>query len=265
MKKSIIFAGLLASTYTVYAGDNLHWNYSGPSGPEHWVTLSPDNFSCSGKNQSPINLRGFIKADLEPIKFDYLQGANEILNNGHTIQVNYQKGSSIEIDRQTFGLLQVHFHAPSENHINGQSYPLEAHFVHANQAGDLAVIAMMYKEGIPTQGLKIEFDKHQRKTVRVTGSANKTLQQIWSVMPAEVGVTYELPEMINLDDLLPKNKDYYRFNGTLTRPPCSEGVRWLVMKDAVIVSKKQIDDFSAILQESNNRPLQPINARSVLE
>ncbi len=265
MKKAIIFSGLLAVTNSVYAEETPHWSYSGHDGPENWAALSADNFACSGKNQSPINLTGFIEAELDPIKFDYTLGAHEIINNGHTIQLNYQKGSSVEVDGQTFDLLQVHFHAPSENHINGQSYPLEAHFVHANKGGELAVAAVMYKQGIPNQGLKIELDKTQRKTIRSTASPNKILKQIWSVMPSKTGEKYELTEMINLADILPKNKDHYRFNGSLTTPPCSEGVRWLVLKDAVIVSKEQIKDFSDVLYEPNNRPLQAINYRFVLE
>lgn len=265
MKKAIIFAGMLATINSVYAGETAHWSYSGHDGSESWVALSADNFACSAKNQSPINLTGFIKADLDPIKFDYAQGTNEIVNNGHTIQLNYQKGSNIEVDGQIFNLLQVHFHAPSENHIKGQPYPLEAHFVHANEGGDLAVIAVMYKQGLPNQRLKIELDKTHGKMIRTAASPNKILKQIWSVMPTQTGEKYALTEMINLDAILPQNKDHYRFNGSLTTPPCSEGVRWLVMTDAVTVSKEQIEDFSDVLYESNNRPLQAINSRYVLE
>ena len=123
----------------------------------------------------------------------------------------------------------------------------------------------MYQKGIPNQGLKVELDKTHRKTIRSDASPNNTLKQIWSVMPTKSGETYELTEMINLKAILPKNTDYYRFNGSLTTPPCSEGVRWLVMKDAVTVSTKQIDGFSNVLHESNNRPLQAINSRFVLE
>ena len=123
--------------------DKIHWTYSGEHGAENWVKLSPDNYACSGKNQSPINLSGFLDADLTPIQFDYKKGGSEILNNGHTVQVNYEKGSSIEVDGKSFALLQFHFHAPSENHINGKSYPMEVHFVHADNNGNLAVVAVM--------------------------------------------------------------------------------------------------------------------------
>ena len=121
MKLVIVFALV---TLSGCATQNAHWGYSGQQGAKNWATLSSDNFACSGKNQSPINLTGFIESDLPPIQFNYQRGGYEILNNGHTAQVNYEKGSRIEVDGQVFELLQFHFHAPSENHINNKSYPL---------------------------------------------------------------------------------------------------------------------------------------------
>lgn len=266
MKKSILLAAVMMASTSVYAAENAAWGYSGQLGAKHWVTLTADNFACSGKNQSPINLTGFIEAELQPIKFSYHTGANTIINNGHTIQVNSEKGSSIEVDGQKFNFLQVHFHAPSENHINGQSYPLEAHFVHANDQGDLAVVAVMYQSGKPKKDLEVQTDKFGDKVVKaVISPQDKMLAQLWSVMPAQAGEKHEFAERINLKGLLPKHRDYYRFNGSLTTPPCSEGVRWLVMKEVVTVSKAQIDAFSAVLDEPNNRPLQPVNARPILQ
>jgi len=218
--------------------------YSGQTGSENWATLSADNFACTGKNQSPINLTGFIEADLTPIKFDYQQGGHEVINNGHTIQVNFNEGSSIELDGHSFNLLQVHFHAPSENHINGKSYPLEAHLVHADKDGNLAVVAVMYEQG---------------------SLAHDGIKAIWSSMPEKAGETQKLPAMMNVSGILPKSREYYRFNGSLTTPPCSEGVQWLVMKDSVVVEKQQIDAFVNVLHESNNRPIQAINSRAILK
>lgn len=220
-----------------------HWGYSGHEGSENWAALSADNFACSGKNQSPINLSGFIEADLAPIKFNYEPGGDEILNNGHTVQINYKKGSSITLDGKTFELLQFHFHAPSENHINGNSYPLEAHLVHADKDGNLAVVAVMFKEGNTNSGLK----------------------DAWSIMPKHAGDKHQLPNQLNVNNILPNSREYYRFNGSLTTPPCSEGVRWLVMKDAITASKQQIEAFSSVLHEPNNRPLQAVNARPILK
>jgi len=267
MKKSFLLAAVLACCTThVYAADNNNWGYSGHQGPENWSSLTADNFACSGKNQSPINLTGFIESELKPIKFSYQTGGNVIINNGHTIQVNYEQGSRIELDGQAFNLLQVHFHAPSENHINGHSYPLEAHFVHASKQGDLAVVAVMYEEGTPKTVLEVHTDEFRDKVVvAVMSPQDKMLEKLWEVMPTAAGTKHELKARVNVDKLLPKHRDYYRFNGSLTTPPCSEGVRWLVMKEVVTVSKEQINAFEAVLHEPNNRPLQPINARPVLQ
>ncbi len=225
------------------ATQSSHWGYSGHEGSKNWATLSSDNFACSGKNQSPINLSGFIEADLAPISFNYGLGGYEILNNGHTVQINYKKGSSIALDGITFNLLQFHFHAPSENHIKGSSYPLEAHLVHADKDGNLAVVAVMFKEGYENSGLK----------------------DAWTIMPEHAGDKHQLPKQLSVNNILPNNREYYRFNGSLTTPPCSEGVRWLVMKNAITASKQQIDAFASVLHEPNNRPLQPVNARPVLK
>jgi carbonic anhydrase len=243
LKKLILFVCAVLASSHVYSENKSDWGYSGHGNPENWVKISSDNYACSGKNQSPINLSGFIEADLSPIQFNYKQGGYEILNNGHTVQVNYEKGSSINIDGHTFDLLQFHFHAPSENHINDRSYPLEAHLVHADKIGNLAVVAVMFEEG----------------------SANKGLKNAWSMMPKDTGDRHELPEVVAVDDLLPKNRDYYRFNGSLTTPPCSEGVYWLVMKNSMVASKAQINAFSDVLHEPNNRPLQTVNSRVILK
>jgi len=261
----MIFAVAMISAASVYAKSNAHWGYSGHEGPKNWATLTVDNFACSGKNQSPVNLTGFIAADLKPLKFNYQLGGYEIINNGHTVQVNYENGSSLELDGQTFNLLQVHFHAPSENHINGQSYPMKAHLVHANEQGDLAVVAIMFKQGIPNKDLAVKKDKYGNRVIVATPSANRWLKTIWSKMPKNAGEKHALLEKVNVADILPKDQAYYRFNGSLTTPPCSEGVRWLVIKDIVPVEKQQINAFINILHEPNNRPIQPINSRNILQ
>ena len=265
MKKLLLFALALTTANGAYAAEGTQWGYSGHEGPKNWASLTADNFACTGKNQSPINLTGFIEAELKPIKFSYQVGGDEIINNGHTIQINYEQGSRIELDGQLFNLLQVHFHAPSENHINGQSYPLEAHFVHASKDGDLAVVAVMYEEGTPKTMLKVHTDEFRDKVVvAVMSPQDKTLEELWKVMPILSGDKHILNNRVNVDKLLPKHRDYYRFNGSLTTPPCSEGVRWLVMKEVVTISKKQINAFKAVLHEPNNRPIQVINARPIL-
>lgn len=265
MSKLIIMAAAIISTSAVYAESSFNWGYSAHNGSENWATLSADNFTCTGKNQSPINLTGFIDADLPPLEIDYQQGGHEVVNNGHTIQVNYEEGSSIKLDGHTFNLLQTHFHAPSENHINGQSYPLKAHLVHADVLGNLTVIAVMFAQGPPNTGLEVKTDKYGSRLIVAAPSANKWLKKTWSVMPQSAGKKHTFSDKVNVANILPKNRDYYRFDGSLTTPPCSEGVRWLVMKEIVTVSKQQIDTFRDVLHEPNNRPLQAINSRIILK
>jgi carbonic anhydrase len=143
----LIIAGLWLTTI-VLAEEKSHWDYSGNEGPEHWGELAPEYSPCSeGKNQSPVNLTGIIECDLSPIAINYQSGGNEIVNNGHAIQVNYRQGSTFTVDGHEFELKQFHFHSPSENTIEGHSFPMEAHFVHADREGKLAVIAVMFKTG----------------------------------------------------------------------------------------------------------------------
>ena len=243
MKKTIVVTCAMIISTSAFSSGNSHWGYSGHQGPENWAKLSADNYSCVGKNQSPINLSGFTESQLKPITFNYKSGGHEILNNGHTVQVNYKKGSNIEIDGKIFNLLQFHFHAPSENHINGQSYPLEAHLVHTDKKGNLAVVAVMFAKGVE----------------------NKELNKAWKMMPKHKGDKHTLSNLVDVVKILPKQQDYYRFNGSLTTPPCSEGVRWLVMKHIASASKQQIEAFKHVLHEPNNRPLQAINARTILK
>jgi carbonic anhydrase len=234
----------LCMTSIVLAGEKAHWGYSGHEGPEHWGKLDPEYALCSdGKNQSPVNLTGMIESDLPPITINYKSGGNEIVNNGHSIQVNYKPGSTIKVNGNEFELQQFHFHSPSENTIEGQSYPMEAHFVHADKDGNLAVIAVMFE----------------------AGEKNAELEKAWAHMPENAGEKGELPLSVDANILLPHDQDYYRFNGSLTTPPCSEGVWWLVMKDFQSASKEQIAKFANTMHHLNNRPLQPVNARAIMK
>lgn len=242
--KNIVLAGFVILSINAYCGGKVHWGYSGKNGPSHWGELDKSFEMCSkGKNQSPINLKNFLDVDLKPIKFNYGSSARDIVNNGHTIQVDFRKGSEIRIDNIDFQLLQFHFHTPSENHIKGKEFPMEAHLVHVDNKGNIAVIAVMFE----------------------LGKANPLLATLWKKMPEKTGEMHQFFNACKANGLLPEDKDYYRFNGSLTTPPGTEGVRWFVMKKSLSVSKEQVKKFAHVMHHPNNRPLQPINARVILK
>lgn len=239
MRKFYPVGLLLLAASSVFAGESDDWSYTGQQGPEHW---SESAAACGGVNQSPINLIGFIEADLAPVEFHYEQSDSEIVNTGHTIQVNVAKGNHIVVDGIEFGLLQFHFHTPSENLIKGKSFPLEVHLVHADRDGNLAVIAVMFSEG----------------------EENKMLAQLLPNIPKNPGGKAALPIAPSADGIMSPDRDYYRFNGSLTTPPCSEGVRWLVLKQPMTISSVQLQQLAAVMKP-NNRPVQPTNSRVILQ
>lgn len=227
------------------SGGNTHWGYSGEGGPENWGHLSPEFEVCGkGKNQSPIDISSMIESELPPISFSYKSGSLDVINNGHSIMESFAPGNSITLDDHTYELKQIHWHTPSENHVNGQAFPMEAHLVHADKQGNLAVIGIMYTDG----------------------RENSSIANIWNNMPAKIdAVNKDDSITVNPEDMLPPNRDYYLFNGSLTTPPCSEGVRWMVMKNPIEASAEQIKQFHSIFQVDTNRPVQPIYARPVLQ
>ncbi len=224
--------------------ESLHWSYSGQSGPEYWATLSSEFRLCGeGTSQSPINLSGFAKGELDPLIIDYEQGGNSVVNNGHTVQVNFESGSSLVVENRSFELKQFHFHKPSENTIEGISFPMEMHLVHADEHGALAVLAVLF----------------------MVGDNNTALESIWAEMPAVTNEPEELSIRVNAEHLLPSSREYYRFDGSLTTPPCSEGVLWLVLANQVSVSADQVGLFRNEIGHSNARPVQSLHGRSILE
>ena len=222
-----------------------HWGYEGAEGPDHWGDLSASFGACkTGKEQSPINIGKTEKGNLPAIQFDYKPAPLAVLDNGHTIQVNYAPGSVIEVGGHRYELKQFHFHHPSENEVAGKSFPLELHLVHADADGKLAVVGILLSTG---------------------PKGNSTLQSVWDNLPKEKnqeakpsGIT------INAAELLPKEHAYYSFSGSLTTPPCTESVTWLVVKAQGEVSAAQLSVF-AQLYPHNARPVQPQNSRVVRE
>lgn len=233
---------IAAATPALAVTPGTHWDYTGEAGAEHWAQLTPEFAACAGKNQSPIDLRGTLDAALAPLQIHYRAGGTEVGNNGHAFQVGYTPGSYLTLDGQRYELVQFHFHVPSENHIQGRAYPLEAHLVHADPQGQLAVLAVMFEEG----------------------AAHPLLEQLTPALPA-AGQRAPLRPTLDARGLLPQTLDYYRFNGSLTTPPCTEGVRWLVLKQPVSASRAQIGGLRDALGHANARPLQPVNARVLVE
>lgn len=224
-----------------------HWS-SDPadkaSGPANWAKLKADWAICSeGKRQSPIDIRDVIPADLPPLEPTYQAVQLAIVDNGHTVQVNTPGAGSLMVEGESYDLMQFHFHRPSEEKINGKAFDMVAHLVHRSGSGKLAVIA------VPIQGEK--------------KAESKLLRTLWNNLPLEAGKPM-LPEGISIDpsQLLPKNRAYYTYMGSLTTPPCTEGVRWFVFKQPLAASPEQIASFGK-LYPNNARPAQASNGRTV--
>ena len=238
---SLAIAVLAAMTFPLaHAADKgaPHWGYEGEAGPNAWGKQFP---TCGvGKAQSPIDIKGPFDKATRSIKPDYKEGALKVVNNGHTIQVNVDSGSKLQIDKESYDLLQFHFHRPSEEKIDGKPSAMVAHFVHKSATGKLAVVGVLLNEG----------------------NENATLKTIFAAAPKAEG-----PEVVvkgakmNPASLLPANLGYYSFEGSLTTPPCTEGVTFYILKSPVTMAKAQIDAFPFKL---NARPVQPLNGRKIV-
>lgn len=223
--------------------DPAHWTYQGETGPLNWAKLSPANAKCdTGLRQSPIDIRDGIKVDLEPIMFDYKSSRFAVIDNGHTIQVNMGAGNYISVLGQNYELVQFHFHKPSEERVNGKSFEMVVHLVHKDADGKLAVVAVLIERG----------------------KAHSVIQQVWNNLPLEKNEAVNALAMLDLTQILPVKRDYYTYMGSLTTPPCSEGVLWLVMKEAIEISPEQLMIFSR-LYPMNARPIQKSSGRLIKE
>jgi carbonic anhydrase len=221
-----------------------HWTYGGDMGPQHWGDMNAGNRVCSlGFQQSPIDLSAAISADPGSVSVDYKPTTLRVVNNGHTIQCNTDPGSSMTLDGQNFRLLQFHFHHPSEHAMDGRRFDMEAHFVHINDAGMLAVL-----------GVFIE-----------PGGENDVLAPVWQNMPKTAGPERKISSvMIEPVRLLPAKREYYRYLGSLTTPPCSETVIWSVFNQPVQASSAQVGQFASLFN-MNARPLQGLHRRLLLK
>lgn len=219
------------------------WGYEGAGAPANWAQLDARNAVCaSGKRQSPIDIRDGIKVDLEPIRFDYRPSTFRIVDNGHTISVNVGD-SRFSLTGKTYELDDIHFHRPAEMLINGQRHEMSIHLVHRSLDGAVAVVALLLERG----------------------AEHPEIQTLWNYLPLEKNTPVQPPKaVINPARLLPESAQYYTFMGSLTTPPCTEGVTWIVMKQPVQVSDEQIRIFSR-LYRNNARPVQAANERLIKE
>lgn len=221
----------------------VEWSYEGAGGPENWARLDPRNSLCgTGQRQSPIDIRDGIKVDVEPIQFRYRPSRFRITDTGRTVEVHLGD-NAFSLTGKTYTLQQINFHRPSEERIDGRRFEMSAHLVHRADDGQLAIIAVLLERG----------------------TENPFIQTLWNNLPLEKHLSVEPPSAsIDLESLLPKSRNYYAYMGSLTTPPCTEGVLWLVLKQPVQVSPEQIDIFGR-LYRNNARPTQPVAGRLIKE
>ncbi len=229
----------------------VHWGYGEDDGPASWAALSSDYATCaSGREQSPIDIAAITTDDQVRLGTNYQpatlkiirhEHVADLIDNGHTIQVNYDEGSNLQLGAVNYELKQYHFHAPSEHTIEGRHFSMEMHLVHQSAAGELAVLGVLIEQG----------------------NHNPAFEPVWANLPGEVGKEVHHEHLaVNVDDLLPADHNTYRYRGSLTTPPCSEGVSWFVAVQPIKLSADQIAAFTSIFS-GNNRPIQPLNDRTV--
>jgi carbonic anhydrase len=228
------------------------WHYEGETGPGNWGKLSAKFAACGeGRTQSPIDISNPVRSTSPELKTSFLPATLRIahhehladgLNSGHTIQINYAGADTLTIGGASYQLAQYHFHAPSEHAVAGRQFPMEMHMVHKAADGQLAVIATFIEEG----------------------ARNLAFEPVWSNLPARKGAETHYPAVnVDVDALLPTVRTTYHYDGSLTTPPCSEGVAWIVMTTPIELSNEQITAFTRLVN-GNNRPVQPLNGRTVV-
>ena len=229
------------------------WHYEGEEGPEHWGDLSPAFATCrEGRMQSPIDIAAATTTDQAPaltlrfapatLRIAHHEHIADGINNGHTIQVTYDEGDTLTVGDRAYELVQYHFHTPSEHTFAGRRYPMEMHLVHRAAGGSLAVVAVMIDEG-----------RH-----------DAAFDPIWANLPGTRGIEKHYEHIkVDVDALLPSVHASYRYDGSLTTPPCTEGVSWFVLTTPIDLDRSQIAAFSALISQ-NSRPVQPLNGRTVL-
>lgn len=224
-----------------FAAEGAHWSYEGPTGPSHWGDIDAASKVCSvGAQQSPIDIQSSVKSQLPPLQIAWRNKSDMIVNNGHTIQINADPGNMLTVGASKYELLQFHFHHPSEHLIAGKTYPMEVHFVHKDSAGNLAVIGVMM----------------------TAGQANPAFKAIAAAMPGSAGKPVKMAA-VDMNQMLPARRGYFRYAGSLTTPPCNEIVNWLVLREPIQVARADIDAFAKLFP-MNARPAQKDHRRFIL-
>src|SRR5471030_790695 len=241
VKKAAAVAAVVAAAPVIRHGT--HWAYDGEDGPANWANVNIDWAKCgNGKRQSPIDIRDGMKVDLEQITFDYHPSSFNVTDNGHTVQVQVGGGNFITVQDRMYELTEFHFHRPSEERINGRGYEMVVHLVHRDGEGHIAILALLIERGKP----------------------QSAIQTVWNNLPLEKFDTAAPAIVLDPNDLLPQRREYFTFMGSLTTPPCTEGVLWLVMKEPIQASPAQMALFSR-LYPYNARPTQPSSGRIIKE
>jgi carbonic anhydrase len=221
---------------------SVHWSYEGEAGPEHWGNLSPDyRIARSGHQQSPIDIVSSlaVPADLAPLEFHYAPASVSFENNGHTLQHDEETGGWLAVGKRRYQLKQFHFHVPSEHTLDGESFEVEVHLVHEDAKGSVAVVGIVGNRG----------------------SSHPAFTLLHGELPA-TGATLSTSQRLDPTDFLPEDRTYYRYDGSFTTPPCTEGVDWFVLKQPKDASTANIENLRALLGK-NNRPIQPLYDRKV--
>ena len=237
-----VVIGMCASTAALAQQTGADWTYEGIKGPLHWGKLDPAYEACGkGKEQSPIDIRGaHLNKNLPPIEFHYIAGSMTLTNTGHTVQVTPPAGSYIIVGGTRYDLVQFHFHHPGEEAVKGKLPDMTLHLVHKSADGKFVVVAVRLNEGNP----------------------NAVLAALWQHLPKKTGDTDKLTDEMSPAGLLPADRGYWTYEGSLTAPPCTEGVRWFIFEQQVEISRDQLRAF-AKLYKVNSRLLQDPHGRKI--
>lgn len=223
--------------------ETIEWGYAGEGAPERWADLSADYAACAeGASQSPIDIvEAPALAGAPPPSFDYGGRSTEIARSKHSVHTHFDERNTLRSAEGDYRLLQIHWHTPSEHRIAGRSFPMELHLVHQRESGEIAVVGILYE----------------------VGAADPAIQRLLDAAPAARGDAAQNSDLAGRD-FQPDEASYYAYDGSLTTPPCSEGVAWFIMRERRTVSAKQLAALSKIVGGENNRPVQPLNGRSVV-